>query len=265
MLSATPDSTPPLSSHPCRTRSGFTVVEVMVTVVVILALTAVGFSLSNSIHQKAQLAKTAERLRGLGEALVTYTEDSNGKLPYEDSAGPDDWSTAASPENKDVWYNALPKIMGQPAVGELGSTPEAFYQEEYPLFIPGAPYPPEELKIATPHFAIAMNSRLQRKDEKGVKEQGLLNAISEPARTVAFLERGMAGDKKTHSAQKGFSGSPKANPRAFAARHNQKGLLIFIDGHVEKRAVSELIDREGTILYPQTDIVWTTDPEEDPN
>lgn len=262
-----PTSIPAAPARRCisPSQSGFTTVEAMVCIVVILALTAVGFSLSNTLHQKAQLVQTAEKLRGLGEALVRYTGESNGKLPYEDVAGVDDWATAAEPESKDVWYNALPKFMGQPSVGELSSSPERFYHEDYPLYIPGAPYPSKEERLASPHFAIAMNSRLQRKNSEGVKEQGLLNEIIDPSRTVAFLERGMAGDKKAHSAQKGFSGSPKANPRAFAARHNQKGLLIFIDGHVEKRAVSELIDREGAILFPQTDVVWTRDPEEDPN
>ena len=110
-----------------------------------------------------------------------------------------------------------------------------------------------------------MNSRLQRRDDDGNKEQGTLASIQQPVNTVAFLERGMPGDKKVSKAQRGFDAGPKANPRAFAGRHNQKGILLFVDGHVEVRPVSDLITRAGRIIFPQEGVIWTRDPELDPN
>ena len=84
-------------------------------------------------------------------------------------------------------------------------------------------------------------------------------------RTVVFLERGLSNDKKTYSGQRGFDGSPKANARAFAARHNQQGVLVFADGHAELHKASDLITSSGGIVVPQLNIVWTMNPDSDPN
>ena len=240
-------------------------VELLVTIAIIAALSAIGFSLAGSMKEKAHMTQAMAKMRGLGAGLVAYTTSSGGLLPYEDSPGTDDWANAAKPENDEAWYNALPRQMGAPGVGDLQGKEEQFYDKSHPIYIPGAPYPKSDKKLSKPYFAVAMNSRLQRKDEDGVKAQGALASILDPVRTVAFLERGMPGDKKVNKAQGGFSAGPKANARAFAARHNQKGILVFIDGHAEVRPVSDLIERGGSIIYPQLKVVWTPDPDDDPN
>lgn len=249
---------------PSRTH-GFTLVELLVCIAIVAGLAAIAMSIMKSSRQKAHLVSANQKLRSLGASLVAYTTDTNGLLPFEDSPGTDDWTNAAAPENSEVWYNALPRQMGFKGVGELGNSPEIFYTDSYPIFIPGAPYPDSEKKYGSPYFAVGMNSRLQRKDEDGLKTQGKLAMIRNPGRTVAFLERGMPGDEKVNKAQKGFDAGPKANPRAFAARHNQKGVLVFFDGHAETLAVSALIGKGGLINFPQGNIVWTMDPDEDPN
>lgn len=53
--------------------------------------------------------------------------------------------------------------------------------------------------------------------------------------------------------------------RAFAARHAQKGGLIFADGHAELQAASNLLTVSGAIIVPQAAIVWTPNPDDDPN
>jgi hypothetical protein len=205
-------------------------------------------------------------MKALGTAFSSYTTEKNGLLPYEDAAGTNDWTNAAKPENQDVWYNALPKLMGFRSVGEVGAiNPAEFYQDSYPLYIPGAPYPSASKREGEPMFAVGMNSRLQRKSEDGIKAQGMFSQIIDPAKTVVFLERGLPKDKQTMSAQRGFDGTPKANPRAFAARHNQTGCLVFADGHAEVHRASDLLTKGGSIIYPQTSIVWTMDPGTDPN
>ena len=49
------------------------------------------------------------------------------------------------------------------------------------------------------------------------------------------------------------------------ARYNGKGLVIFADGHIEVFAVSDLISSSGNIKVPQQDVIWTNDPDDDPN
>lgn len=245
---------------------GFTLIEVLIAIAIIAALSAIGTSVSRSVKQRANQASAMQKMKALGAAFATYTVDKNGLLPFEDAAGTDNWTNAAKPESRDAWYNALPRLMGARGVGEIGmKDPAELYSVSHPLYIPGAPYPTGAKRLAEPSFAVAMNSRLQREDEDGVKRQGRLAHIEEPSRTVVLLERGLPKDKKTMPAQRGFNGSPKAKPRAFAARHNQKGCLIFADGHAELHAASDLMTEGGEILTPQTSIVWTFDPDEDPN
>jgi prepilin-type N-terminal cleavage/methylation domain-containing protein len=245
---------------------GFTLIEILIAVSVIIALGAIGASVWRSAKEKANQSVAMQKMRALGSAFATYTTEYNGLLPFEDAPGTDDWTNAAKPESQETWYNALPRLMKSPTVGEIGQTnPARLYHESHPLYIPGAPYPGPNKRLEAPAFAVAMNSRLQRKDDAGVKQQGRYSQIQEPAKTVVLLERGLPNDKQTTPAQRGFDGSPKANPRAFAARHNQKGCLIFADGHAELHSASDLMTPGGGIIVPQTSIVWTLNPDDDPN
>jgi prepilin-type N-terminal cleavage/methylation domain-containing protein len=245
---------------------GFTLIEMVIVVAIIGALAAIGFTVVKSAKARANQVTTLRKMTALGTAFSAYTTDRNGLLPYEDATGTDDWSNAAKPENLEAWYNAIPKLMQAPSVGEIGaSNPARFYDNAYPLYIPGAPYPSAEKRVGSPFFAVGMNSRLQRKAEDGAKTQGRFAQILDPAKTVVFLERGLPNDKKTIATQRGFDGSPKANARAFAARHNQKGCLVFADGHAEVHSASDLLTTAGGIVAPQSAIVWTLNPESDPN
>lgn len=236
-------------------------------VAIVIVLAGIAFTVSKNMEETANLTRATQKIKNLGEAFVGYTSDSGGILPREDVSGPDDWTAASDPESSEAWYNALPISMGAKSVGEIADAnePEAFYENTYPLFIPGAPYPRGDKKFRRPFYAVAMNSRLQRTDEEtGEKEPGTLISIREPVNTVVFLERGMPGEKKASHAQRGFDGSPKANARAFVGRHNDKGVLLFVDGHVEVRHPSDLISPAGSIIH-QDGIIWTRDPDDNPN
>jgi type II secretory pathway pseudopilin PulG len=237
----------------------------MIAVALLAALLGIGVSLYRTAKQRSNQAMAMQKMKAMGAAFASYTTEKNGLLPFEDAPGTDDWVNAAKPEAAEAWYNALPRLMNSPSVGELALTnPAGLYEQNHPLFIPGAPYPGPDKRLSAPTFALGMNSRLQRKDDAGIKKQGRLEMIQAPSSTVVLLERGMPGDKQVMPAQRGFDGSPKANPRAFAARHNQKGCLIFADGHAELRACSELLTPAGAIIVPQTSIVWTFNPDDDP-
>ncbi|MGB6220154.1 prepilin-type N-terminal cleavage/methylation domain-containing protein [Haloferula sp.] len=250
---------------PGKTANGWTMVELLVVVAIIVVLAAITVPIMKSMKNRAYRAHAVTKLEALGGALNAYTSDNAGQLPWEDAPGSDDWQTASDPENAEVWYNILPQLMGAEPLGALASDPRRLYEESYPLFLPGAPYPSGDKKLGTPYFAMAMNSRLQRKNDEGVKIRGKLSQILSPSRTVAFLEAGMPGDKKSVPGQRGFDASPKANARAFVGRYNGKGMIVFVDGHVESFAASDLITTSGDIKVPQNTVIWTNDPDEDPN
>ena len=261
-----------------RPARGFTLLELLVAVAIVIVLAGITFQVADNMKQAANLTSATQRIKDLGQAFVDYTTDSGGLLPLENadvpniSADNENWSVAASEAAEYAWYNVLPDRMSFSSVAELGekNNPEEFYLDSYPLFVKGAPYPKGDKRFARPYFAIGMNSRLQRRNSEGVKIPGTLASIQQPVNTVMFLERGLPRDRKSSKAQRKFNGSPKANPRAFATRHNQKGVLLFVDGHVEVRSVKELIHPSGRIIVPEdqvsgTTIIWTRDPDDDPN
>jgi type II secretory pathway pseudopilin PulG len=255
----------PPGSGSAASRSGWTLVETLVTCAVIAVLAGISYPVYTALRQNSLKADAMQRMGGLATAFVSYTTDNGGNLPLEDATGPDDWTGAANPVNAQAWYNALPPLMSSEPVGSLGNTPELFYAQSYPLYLKGATYPESDKRLRKPFFAVAMNSRLQRKSEDGVKKPGLYVNIKEPSRTVIFLERGLPDEKKSMGVLGPYDGDPKANPRAFVARYNQKGILIFADGHAELHPASDLITTSGLIPFPQTGLVWTNDPAEDPN
>jgi prepilin-type N-terminal cleavage/methylation domain-containing protein/prepilin-type processing-associated H-X9-DG protein len=251
-----------------NSRRGFTLMEVLVVIAIILVLAAIAFPTVTAFRTKADKAQAISRMRDLGTAATTYTTDNNGDLPMEDSKGTDTWQAAADPENARAWYNALPKLKGRRPVADYANTPREFYTKDNMLFLPGATYPDEGKKLRQPLFAIAINTKLQRKDNEGKKPPLKLASIMNIANTALFIEQGLPGEKSdggTGTQKKSnYDGSPKGSAKSFVGRYGGKGIICFVDGHVEEFKPSELLTETGEILIPGP-VTWGRAPEEDPN
>lgn len=70
---------------------GFTVMELLVVVAIVIALASIAFSVTRNMQETTELTRAAQKIKNLGEAFVGYTSDSGGVLPREDATGPDDW------------------------------------------------------------------------------------------------------------------------------------------------------------------------------
>ena len=82
-------------------------------------------------------------------------------------------------------------------------------------------------------FAIAINTKLQRNDANKQKSVRMVQ-ISNPARTVLFLEQGLKGEKpKAMPQQPAYDGSPKGSAKSFVARYNGLGVITFVAGNAE--------------------------------
>jgi prepilin-type processing-associated H-X9-DG protein len=151
-------------------------------------------------------------------------------------------------------------------VGDYVSSPASFYTDENLLYLPGANYP-DKKKIVNPQFAIAFNTKLQRNDPSGQKQRTKMDQITQPAKTVAFLEQGCLNEDRTLEVQSrnDYDGSPKGSAKSFVGRYGGKGYILFIDGHVELVAAKDLLTETGAFPFPQSDVVWTRTPEENPN
>lgn len=259
-----------MNLHPQATRrsKGFTLMEILVVIAIILVLAAIAFPVFATVQNRANKAIAMNNMRQLGSAAGSYTSQNDGALPAEDAKGTDNWASAALPDNARAWYNALPVILSQKSVAQYASNPQAYYSKENILFLPGATYPETDKKLAAPLFAIAINTKLQRKNEAGEKSAKLAQ-ITNPSRTVLFLEQGLKDEKKAMPQQPKYDGSPKGSAKSFVARYAGFGVLTFVDGHAELVEGKDILEENGQFKWPVQpgDVIWgkSTEENENPN
>lgn len=255
-------------------RKGFTLMEVLVVIAIIVVIAALSWPFIEKSQRKANELETSRRMKDLAAATSLYLGANNDELPREDAQGTDTWPAAADPENVDAWYNALPKLLDKRRVIDFVDSPQAFYTKENPLYVPGAAYPTEPKRIRRPLFAIAINSKLQRRNPETKKKPILkLDMIENKSRTPLFLEQGLPGEKKEGGLavqqKSDYDGSPKGSAKSFVGRHSGFGHILFVDGHIEKYEPQELLTASGDIPYPPSKsrlgLIWCHTSEEDPN
>ena len=257
-----------LKSPAIRSSKGFTLMEILVVIAIILVLAAIAFPVFATIQNRANKATALNNMRQLGSAAGSYTSQNDGLLPAEDAKGTDTWASAAMPDNARAWYNALPIILSQKSVAQYATNPQSFYSKENLLFLPGAKYPETDKKLAAPIFAIAINTKLQRKSDAGEKS-ARLSQIANPARTVLFLEQGIKGEPKAMPQQPKYDGSPKGSAKSFAARYGGFGVVTFVGGNAELVEGKDILEENGQFKWPLQpgDIIWgkSTEDNENPN
>lgn len=248
--------------------------EVLVVIAIIVVIAALSWPLIERSQRKANELETIRRMNDLATATSLYLAANNDELPREDVTGTDTWPAAADPENTNAWYNALPKLLNKRGVQDFVATPEAFYTKANPLYVPGAAYPSEPKRMRRPLFAIAINSKLQRRNpDTGKKPVLKLPMIENKSRTPLFLEQGLPGEKKEGGIdlqkKSDYDGSPKGSAKSFVGRHSGFGHILFVDGHIEKYEPQELLTPTGDIPYPPSKsrlgLIWCHTSEDDPN
>src|SRR4030095_11601502 len=263
-----PNFPPP--SHGWGRAARFTLMELLVAVAVILVLAAMSFPVYTFLRQRANKQAALNTMKELGRCMRTYTDANSGNLPAEDASGADTWKNVVKPEANDAWYNALPRVLGRKSVADFASSPRAFYTKENMLFLPGATYPESDKKIREALFAIAINTKLHRKDPKdptSKKKSAKVADVVNQQRTVAFLEQGLPSEERTLQVQskKDYDGSCKGSAKSFVGRYGGQGILLFIDGHAEPVDARDLLTETGAFPFPQSNVIWTSNPEDNPN
>jgi hypothetical protein len=233
-----------------------------------MVLVTIGVPVYRLIRQNSYKADTLSRMNKIGAAVKTYVAQKGGLLPDEDAKGEDSWTAAADPASAEVWYNALPKLAGSKPVSDYANSPAEFYTPANLLFLPGADYPVKR-QLEKPYFAIAMNTKLQTKNPEGVKVDLKMSDITNPARTVLFLEQGLPGEARSMDQQtkKDYDGASKGSAKSFVARYRKKGWILFADGHAEDFAANELLTETARFPFPPgpDDVIWSRTAEIDPN
>ncbi len=251
-----------------RKEQGFTLIELLVVIAIIAILA--GMLLPALAKAKGSALRIAclnqQKQWGLG--LMIYAEDNLELLPREKPVGQDQltWTQAQNVSNSDLWCNVIPPRIGIRAVKDYATNGGGFYEKGSIFTCPSSKLPAPTVRVASPFFSLAMNSKLIRNEIRP-----RLSAIQRPAQTVTFTESGLPGEPKFHVNQANYNGQPFAFASRFSARHNQSGNLTFADGHSENLRGNRVIDTVvgsptlGKASVPQAQIVWTLDPDEDPN
>jgi len=259
-----------------RKVSGFTLVELLVVIGILAVLLAL---LSGALIRAKGAAKRVACMNNLkqwGIGVHTYAAESEDELPRESALdGINSWELTGAASSSDVWYNAVAQTMGVPTMAHYAQTPssqQTFYTDAKIFHCPSAHF--SAIAATYPNFSIAINSKLMRDFEATPgpptgfgDEQGLrLSEITSPERTALFLDNGLPGETRLCPFQAPYTGQPKADASVFPGRHEDRGNIAFVDGHVATLPGKEVVEMDpssvfcGRAIFPPKEVVWRHDP-----
>jgi prepilin-type processing-associated H-X9-DG protein len=204
-------------------------------------------------------------------ALTLYSNDNNDFIPREAggaTSGLNNWAVVADPLNADIWYNALPSLVKLRSASDYFLDRPAFYQKESLFHCPAAKFPDNPQIAGDVYFSTAMNSKLIGSTAPSMR----LSLIRKPSNTDVFLENRLSPEPKIDPSQSSSDlGQPSSFASRFVARHNGLGNLAFADGRAAWFKAGKVVEttpnnpNRGKAIMPQVEIIWTPDPEANPN
>jgi prepilin-type processing-associated H-X9-DG protein len=217
-----------MSNPPHRSNLGFTLVELLASVGIVVGLIALLLPAYRSTVDRAGTARCAANLRSVGQSFLTYAADNDGTLPF---------ASVYIGQSQVTWWSLLKPYLGENA---LTSRPS-------PLICPETyKAARKEPNSKIPWWAnYGMNAHMGQNwpstAPSGAKK---LAQIQNPSRKI------LAGDGDWNT------GSPlclleMSKPDAHAGGRN----ILFCDGHVEWWKNSKQL-KQSPYAYGSTQDMW---------
>jgi prepilin-type N-terminal cleavage/methylation domain-containing protein len=252
-------------------KRAFTLIELLVVMTIIGVIAGISLPVFASMQLSGKRTQSLSNLRQLTAGTLSYCNDNNGSLPGQGDAT--SWATAnsGSPTESIQWYNVVPRTYcNSKGLADYASNPAAFYAAGSMFYVPAGKYPAKAVKLASPQFALAFNSKLIT----GTQADARLQLLTLPAETVLYLECGLAGETPL-TGQKAYANEPYAYASRCAARYDGQTILTFADGHAATLTGSSVVDpatgKAYYAAYPSpfpvgaAKIYWELSPSVSPN
>lgn len=213
-----------------RTWHAFTLVELLVVVAIIGILAALGIPLVKSMIEKGNSAKCVNNLRQIGVAIVQFTVDNDGYLPYSYSP------TVPGGQDSFSGYNAaLPQLLN------VGVNSRAFPTSgDYNKPTARHPFNCPSCKTASRTYT-ANEGAMGATFDLVRYPQRKLNALSDVSKLVLIADD-TAGDPAPNNTGPDYFNDTDYLTK-IGMRHSGKANILFADFHIEAISKTELTNR----------------------
>jgi len=228
-----------------RVRPGFTIVELLVVVAIIIVLASLVFIGMGRIQSTGRSAVCASNLRQVGVAMLSYASDNQGKLPPLAKIDPETgkqlgiWTLVVAREGY-LWDNSIP---GTPKLGEGNwACPDC----RVPANTHGGYGIAEATVMQYDDRVSRANTRLGKSEFGSMR----LTSIVNPAQTWLVGDAAKTPDNLGESWYAIWSKPSKwTTGHTPAARHGGKVNVCMVDGHIETLTLEEI--RRGNYTLDQ--------------